>query len=252
MNAKKMFLVPSDIMQNLQSKQRMEDVEEPVKKLQYEIDDQMNHLLNAKNITDHDKSILYNQLLQLFLQRQESTPQKPQQTDVNIYRNLPDAVTQKADSDMPHSSSQHKKLSRPSPLNLDISNVLKSIPKMYRRSTENLLDYLQNNSVTWRDDGSIKIQERVYPGSNIIDIANHLARYRINRENPKGTRELIEYLKGVNTPNELIGNKEVWLEQHTPITPPTSSVKQTPKARKSKRAASVKAVDTVKGWLTYT
>lgn len=259
--AKKLFLVPSDIMHSLQRKQRLEDVEEPEKKVKYEIDEKMNNLLDTKNISDHDKSIIYNQLLQTFLkQHQDSNLQKSHTTDNSHHKNLQELITQQNIPDIglpketgaPKESTHQQNLPKSVQPNMEITNILRSTPKMYRRSTENLLEYLQNNHVSWRDDGSIKIRDRVFPGSNIIDIANHLARHRINRENPKGTSELVEYLKGLNAPNEIIGNKEVWLEQQrTPITPPPSTFKQTPRKRKSKRTAALQAADTVKGWLTY-
>lgn len=254
MSTKKLFLVPSDIMHNLQSKQRMEQIEQPEKKIKYDVDEKMNKLLSAKDISDHDKSIIYNQLLQMFLQQHQDRDLQTSQKDKSInVTNLEESITQQKvpEADLAKTSSQQHKSNKSGQPTMEISNILRSMPKMYQRSTENFLEYLTNNSVSWRDDGSLKIQDRVFPGSNIIDIANHLARHRMNRDNPTGTRELIEYLKGINTPNEIIGNKQVWLEHQTPITPPTSSIKQPPKKGKSKRKAAIHAADTVKGWLTY-
>ena len=76
MSSKKMFLVPPDVMDGLRRKQRLEEIDQPERKVQGDLDAQMNTLLQRNDIPDREKLVLYNQLLQQLLQQKTSTSLK--------------------------------------------------------------------------------------------------------------------------------------------------------------------------------
>ena len=133
--------------------------------------------------------------------------------------------------------------------------IISSVPQMYQRTTKSFLRYLKEHGVEWNDDGSISINKRIYPGSNIIDIINHTLRYRKKTPHPPaGTIPLMQHLKHINAPQEYVGNKSLWekVSAQTPATPP-----HTPAAphiyrsftSKEKRKAHTQGVDKIKKWI---
>lgn len=72
MSSKKMFIVPPDVMAGLQRKQRLEEIDQPERKVRGDLDAQMNDLLHSEDIPDREKLALYNQLLQHLLQKKKN------------------------------------------------------------------------------------------------------------------------------------------------------------------------------------
>ena len=213
---KKMYLIPPDMVDNYQRKQRISNIENPERKVKEDVDDQMNDILHNSSLSDRDKVVLYSQLLpQLMKQRtptQQSTtpktvehrPQPPQEPQQPQVPQEPQAVPQVQQED-PW-------------VNMSIKNV----PAKYRRTADSLFSYLKlGNRVQWNPDGSLKIDDHDYPESNIMDIVGYTTRQRKHLQKPPGTDALMEYLKDSNAPREVIGNTSLWKPQGIIVdTPP--------------------------------
>ena len=129
-------------------------------------------------------------------------------------------------------------------------DTVASVPSMFRTKATSFLRYLKNNQVHWTDDGSVMIQDRVIPGSNIIDIVNGAVRDRRKVGLPTGSVPLVRYLKGTNVPREIIGSKKLWhaTSRETqatpatqPLTPPSTPPKPTKKREKNTQAKRIKS-----------
>ena len=250
MSSKKMFLVPPDVMDGLRRKQRLEEIDQPERKVQGDLDAQMNTLLQRNDIPDREKLVLYNQLLQQLLQQKTSTSLKsgsPLVTGPPLPPPPADGLPSRADEDR-----RQTRISE--------EQTVESVPSNYRTKATSFLRYLKNNQVHWTDDGSVVIRDQVIPGSNIIDIVNSAVRDRRKVDLPTGSVPLIQYLKGTNVPREIIGSKKLWhaasretSSQATatpsirPLTPPTTPLKPAKKKKKTTRAQTKK----IKAWSQY-
>ena len=249
MSSKKMFLVPPDVMDGLRRKQRLEEIDQPERKVQGDLDAQMNALLQRNDIPDREKLVLYNQLLQQLLQQKTSPSLKPGGSPLVTGPPQPpvDGVPLRADEDR-----RQTRISE--------EQTVESVPSNYRTKATSFLRYLKNNQVHWTDDGSVVIRNQVIPGSNIIDIVNSAVRDRRKVDLPTGSVPLIQYLKGTNVPREIIGSKKLWhaasretSAQATPatpirpLTPPNTPLKQAKKRKKTTRAQTKK----ITAWSQY-
>lgn len=268
-STKKLFLVPPDVMNSLRSQQRVEDIQHPELKVSQTIDKSMNDILQHPNMSERDKLTLYNQLLQQLQfhlgggggteGNTSSTfppppPPPPSATATAAVTTQPPALNQ----DTPHRPPQTPG-GRHVSFDKDITwenQIMSSVPQIYQRTTKSFLKYLKQNGVEWNDDGSISINKRIYPGSNIIDIVNHTLRQRKKTPYPPmGAIPLIQHLKQINVPLEYIGNKSLWESvANTPTTPPDTPREDpiynkfpTKKARQTKTQAKEK----IKRWLKY-
>ena len=243
MNTSKMYLVSPDLLEGMRRKQRLEEINQPERKVQEDLDAQMNALLNKEDIPDREKALLYNQLLHRFLQQQNSSgvekttlPQPPLKTTTTTTPGVMPSTSDVVATPPSEDSQQNWE-----------NQAIKSVPKLFRRKAESFLRYLKNKQVQWRDDGSVVIRDQVIPGSNIIDIVNTVMRSRSGKSIPTGTVPLIQYLKSINVPHEIIGNED--LLKYTPTalhTPP-----RTPAIEKRKRKAAIKGMANVQKWLQF-
>ena len=248
MNTSKMYLVSPDLLEGMRRKQRMEEIDRPERKVQEDLDAQMNTLLHKEDILDREKALLYNQLLHKFLQQQNSSwtgvekttlSQPPPKTKTTTNTTTTPIATPISSDVVPPSSEDSQQ-------NWE-NQAIKSVPKIFRRKAESFLRYLKNKQVQWRDDGSVVIRDQVIPGSNIIDIVNTVMRSRSGKGIPTGTVPLIQYLKSINVPREIIGNEELLKYPPTALhTPP-----RTPAIEKGKRKAAIKGMANVKKWLQF-
>lgn len=178
----KLYLVPEDVINSWRSEQREKTVDRPVSTVASHIDSKMDSILK-ENISDYDKEKLYSQELEKYrtLRNQSVKP------------TLPTASR--------------------SPLSLT------SIPKMYHRKAEGLLDYLRSTKdISWDERGQLQIGHHKVDRSHILDLIHDAIRFRKTSKRPKGWRELSAYLQQRNIPRELVGNPS-WLSS----TPSTST-----------------------------
>ncbi len=107
----KLYLVPEDVINNWRSEQREKAVDRPVSSVTAQIDSKLSSILKS-DMTDYDKEKLYVQELEkLRTLRHQKAPSLPFSSS--------------------SSNSSRSAIS------------LSSIPKMYQRKAEGLLDYLQ-------------------------------------------------------------------------------------------------------------
>ena len=171
----KLYLVPEDVINSWRSEQREKAIDKPVNTVQAQMDAKMSSILK-KDIPDYDKEKLYAQELEKLrtLRNQNAMPPPPIPGDVNI--------------------------------------SLASIPKMYQRKAEGLLDYLRSTkNVSWDEKGQLRISGRPIERSHILDLIHDAVRYRKMSKRPEGWRELSTYLEQSNVPRELVGNP-AWMK----------------------------------------
>ena len=89
--------------------------------------------------------------------------------------------------------------------------ILESVPKLFKKKTQLLLNHLKNKSdrIRWGETDVVYIDGDQIPNFNIVNLANDTYR---NRKNVKaiGRRQFAALLKDIATPREFIGNPEIW------------------------------------------
>ena len=169
----KLYLVPDDVINSWRSEQREKAVDRPVNTVTAQIDSKMNSILK-KDMSDYDKEKLYAQELEKMrtLRNQKALPPPPA-------------------SVMPS----------------DKTISLSSIPMMYQRKAEGLLDYLKTSKdVSWDERGQLRIGDRLIERSHILDLIHDAVRFRKLAKRPEGWKELSGFLDRSNVPRELVGN----------------------------------------------
>lgn len=179
-HAKKMMLVPPELIQRLTASENVQP------NILSQLDEDMQKVLTAK-LTDHDKWAQYNQVLQRYLHFTDQTRQ-------------PISVPVEFEKDP-----------------LKHSTILATLPSTYKRKAENLINILNATGlVDWDRNGTVTIKGEILPSSNIIDLINDTLRPRKNT-NPSGWEQFASFMKEVNVPHELIGNPKrrgIDLSQH--------------------------------------
>lgn len=174
----KLYLVPEDVINNWRSEQREKAVDRPVSSATAQIDSKMSSILKS-DMSDYDKEKLYAQELEKLRTLRNQKVQMPS---------------------LASSSSSANPIS------------LSSIPKMYQRKAEGLLDYLRSSKdVSWDDRGQLRIGDRLIDRSHVLDLIHDAVRLRKMAKRPEGWRELSTYLAHSNVPTELVGNP-YWLK----------------------------------------
>ena len=174
----KLYLVPDDVINSWRSEQREKNVDHPINTVTSQIDSKMNSILK-KDMSDYDKEKLYAQELEKLrtLRNQKALP--------------PPSYASVMPSD---------KIS------------LSSIPMMYQRKAEGLLDYLKSSKdVSWDERGQLRIGDRLIERSHLLDLIHDAVRFRKLAKRPEGWKELSTYLDRSNVPRELVGNP-AWLK----------------------------------------
>ena len=92
--------------------------------------------------------------------------------------------------------------------------VIDSVPSTMKRKDQLLVSLLKNNQiVSWKDDGTVKLYGKSIPGSNIIDLVNDVIRHCKGSE-PTGRQAFAEGLRDMKIPQDVIGNRERWDWMH--------------------------------------
>lgn len=147
------------------------------------LENEMNAMLNNPSIPNHDKWLLYYQLMQRFLRHIEEE-RKP-------------LITLSA-STTPQSE------------NLQDEQIINSIPISLRRKASMLLNWIKHtNAITWDKFGRVNISGTLIENSNIIDLIRDLLTER-SAPAPTGLQEFCRALKKLNIPRTLIGNSKRW------------------------------------------
>jgi hypothetical protein len=155
------------------------------------IDQQMSHILNQKNISDHDKWTMYEQVLQKYLHK------------VNRARE-PIEIPIVTDDRRPMSH-----VSTDLPLqNTTVSSVGGKSPLSGKATA--LMEILSNcQHISWDDRGMVSIGGQLILGSNIIDLLNDVVKTG-KHSSPQGWEEFGHLLASLNVPREFIANNNRW------------------------------------------
>ena len=96
------------------------------------------------------------------------------------------------------------------------NDVLASVPRTLRKKAERLLHHMKSdkNIIDWNKRGEIIADGGVIPGTHLVDLLNDTLRKRKDF-NPKGWQQFNKALARLNTPQDLVGNRDRWYYQHT-------------------------------------
>ncbi len=107
-------------------------------------------------------------------------------------------------------------------------HILSSVPATMKRKAELLLSMLKDHpTMSWDEQGTVKLYGQPIPGSNIIDLVNDVLRNRKGIE-PTGWQSFAEGLRELNIPQDVVGNRDRWDWIHHPPShpsPPTKAAK---------------------------
>lgn len=156
------------------------------------LDKEMKEILSSSELEDYQKAQLYQQALQRYLALAEKYRQRP----LGKLEMIP----------------QEKKEGPEINYVEDLkSTVINSVPKNLRPKAELLWRQMETiPEVKWDKMNQLVIGDRVYQGSNIVDLFHDLVRERKRSDPPKGWELLAKALKRANVPREVIGNSERW------------------------------------------
>lgn len=173
-HAKKMMIVSPELFQRLTATSVTEDVHE---KILGELDNDMQNVLKSE-LDDREKWTEYYQVLQRYLQFSNQI-RKPIDIEGPILNKLPLADTE----------------------------ILDTIPKIYKRNAQCLVNILKRSeNIEWDNKGIVSIKGETMPSSNIIDLINDVVRSR-KTTNPVGSKPFVALLNDLNVPNELINSR---------------------------------------------
>lgn len=179
-HAKKMVLVDPSLLEKMSQFQK--NAPDPISRF----DQEMQLILNKRN-DDREKWLLYNQILQKYLNVLNHT-RRPVELPM-----IEDSVKQKkeiVDSDD------------------GFQNIVSVLPKSCSSKALLLLHKLKDGGVTWSDNGVVSFEGRSIEDSNIIDLVYDLVRSSRSTTEPKGWEEFVNVLKQVNVPRVLIANQK--------------------------------------------
>ena len=208
----KMVLIPENASAQMYS--GMKSVESH----QTRLDSEMNQILSRTDLFIDEKWKMYQQALHRYL---EYTPQSQKPIALPLLGS-----------------------EETSPLPM-IHHIISSVPKSLKRKTEVLLNLMQtSNRISWDQTGAVSIDNKVVPGSNIIDLVNDVLRRRTTLRNPIGITEFKQMLQAINIPLELVnfqfggGSSILKVNTHTKTRKRSKVIKKRSKAVK-KRISSI-------------
>lgn len=88
---------------------------------------------------------------------------------------------------------------------LDIENkILESVPVKYNSIAQNILDFLKKHKISWSERKEVLIDNKILPGSDIIQLVNFLLRNKARK--PAAFEEFNEHLTINSFPSDFIKN----------------------------------------------
>ena len=153
-HAKKMVLVPQELLTLIQSKQAQQAP--PVDNAMTDIDQNMRSVLDTSEVDEDKKAKIYNEHLQKYRIYSEK-------------RDVPVSVKIVESSNTPQNENKSSKME---------DEILNSIPKTFRNRGVQLLKKMQGSAVSYNQDGELVLDRSVVSGSNIVDLVNDVVRRR--------------------------------------------------------------------------
>ena len=168
----------------------------------------MHRVLNDTQMTDFDKALAHQQLLQRYRVLTDHW-QERQDNNINIRAResaFPVATTTTfADAVTP-----------PPPLSWK-DQVLSSLPVMFHKRATSLLNHLDHvKDLAWTPAGEMIHRGRKIPGSHLVDLVEDMMRRQKTTE-PVGWRQFASALKRSNVPKEFIARdaRRRWMKTHS-------------------------------------
>lgn len=236
-NTRKMILIDPSVIEKLKHKESTS--EDPLSRL----DQEMQNILVSK-LGDHEKWKLYSQILQRYLyfsdegRRPIKLPLLPEET----YDSNSMIKKENSDLELPNNNPPTTKKDVSESLIYDASNLIKVIPKSFKKKGELLVNALINNKniIKWDEQGTVFIEDEAIPGSNIIDLLNDTLR-QLKRPKPRGWEQFSKALIQARVPLFCIGNpttaeymRKLCTDDFTPLSEDTPKSAQ-PQRKKIKR-----------------
>ena len=194
-SVKKMILVPEDVFNRFEQKQKMET--SPIVSNMMQKDADMSKLLYRENLNDDEKKKLYDANLERYLdlkhQKDNTTP---------TFRILPNSEIENKELALPEEKAQ-----------LSDSVIVENIPKTMRTRAVALLNRLKARPdvISWDETGRVSLDGVDIPHSNISDLISDAVRGR-KKFNPVGSRQFFRALRKINMPRDIVRNEDRWKE----------------------------------------
>ena len=186
---KRMVLIPEDMLNRYEQKQRIES--SPITNNMLQKDTMMTNILQRTDVNDTDKKKLYNANMESYLElRRQKDSQIP------TVRLAVDELNKEEGSEK---------------MQLSDDVIVEHIPKTMRPRASALLNRLKARPdiISWDKTGQVRIDGVTIPQSNISDLVSDAMRARKNF-NPNGSREFFRALSKINIPKDLVRNDERW------------------------------------------
>lgn len=240
-NTKKMILVDPSVIENLKKRETSSD--DTLSRL----DKEMDKIISSK-LDDREKWSLYYQTLQRYFHfsDQNKLPLK-----LSIVSDVVDKIKhEKVDAQTQTEPVEREVSSEEDVLHVyDHAYLLRLIPKTFKQKGQFLLDCILKNpdKIKWDNKGTIIINNKIIPNSNIVDLINDILR-KLKRPKPLAWEEFAKTLIDIGVPLSCIGNRETqeYLKNYT-----IEQLKETPtRTPVSSRAREKRRIDWER-WTPY-
>ena len=196
-HAKRMVVVPENTLANAQIKQNVET--SPLTRKLSLLDNDMEHILQRKDLSDDEKVQLYNQTLQRYLQFYGQRKGEPLSVRVENapVRSITDVTSVKEDETKPPTENVD-----------DIeSEVLDTVPKTLKGKARLILNKIKNNKdiMHWNGKGELIYNKQLVRGTNLQDLVRDSLKGRKTFA-PNGWQHFTQGLARMNTPSDWVGN----------------------------------------------
>ena len=201
-HAKRMILVPEDVYNKYEQKQKFEV--SPITMNMMQKDTQLSHILHQDGLSDDQRQKLFNANFEQFLNLKK-------QKDIQIPTVR---VMDTTDGEERNTVINNEVRT------LADSVIVQSVPKTMRERATAILQRLKTKPdiITWDDSGQVKLDGVIIPQSNISDLISDAVRGRKNF-NPTGSREFFRVLSKINIPRDLVRNDVRWEEAQMETSP---------------------------------
>ena len=178
-HAKKMVLISPDMLEKL----KRAVPEAPLVNALAPLEQEMSSILSAKGLTDHDRWVQYEQVLQKYL--------------ASVGRNNTSTIHTTESGD--EAGLMQDDIVRSFGNNSQLTRKARGLLEILKRSPH----------ISWDDVGTVTMHEVTLAGSNIIDLLNDVLRSR-QRSAPRGWQAFARILASLNVPREYIVNESRW------------------------------------------
>lgn len=190
-HAKKYFIVPEERLKHV-SEQHLS-----------ELDRQMHHLLKQHELSDHEKAVLYLQILQKYVtfhlpqletEKEKKSNEKMKKSDEKVEENQqldpPKIIVKEED--------EFKTIE---------NEIVEAAPLKWRSTARNIINFIQNHEdvITWTPSKEMVINGKVVANTNMVNLISHLLRDR--KQKPVGYEKFNDALINVKFPEILVKNK---------------------------------------------